>query len=518
MLPTNPQSLNAADRAVLDNLKQQGEQIDRQTKVLETLIDRVTRQMRSDEKLEKNDKKNQIKGDTEVRDIPGIAFNKISDKFNDFIVNRFNSIKDMFKENKSKPTDKSKEPPLKDKDKKSKDEDDVLKNILSNMVSASKYQEQMLEHTKAIQAIADKTFVSINDLKDNLQNAEQPENNITPKSNEIIPEKKENNKVKSNKEKQTPALFLPKDKIEANNEISFNDKKLPDSIGAAVGKSLKPQLDVLGKTFKTSLEEGFSQLDDSILNLKGIGLPSVIPTPPVLAPAAAALPAAAAAGTAAGSALGAASVVGGVVAGGAALSYGAANYLSKLDNQSLETLSNSGGGDDTAIASAIQLQGNKGEERKAERIQNPTQSQIREIDNALAKKEKPDKLGFGPGMKAPITAEDYKRLAAQKLQKNTLQNAETPNSASTINNTLNSAPPDVTQKKRESSSLMKAVTDERAELSTNNKAGAPVIINNTNNSVSESGSSVGFASARSTDLNDSVRDYKRNNARLFDAA
>lgn len=517
MLPTNPQSLTAADRTVLDNLKQQGDQIDRQTKVLETLIDKVTRQMRSDERLEKGSKKDkaEFKSDTRVKDVPGILFDKFSDKLNDSIYKSFTSVKDIFKGNKAKPIDKSKEAPLKDKDKKLKDEDDVLKNILNNMVSASKYQEQMLEHTKAIQAIADKTFVSINDLKDNLQNAEQPENNITPKLNENIPEKKENNKVKPTKEKQTPALFLPKDKIEANNEINFNDKKLPDSIGAAVGKSLKPQLDVLGKTFKTSLAEGFSQLDDSILNLKGIGLPSVIPTPPIVAPAAAALPTAAAAGTAAGSALGAAGVVGGVVAGGAALSYGATKYLSKLDNQSLETLSNSGGGDDTAIASAIQLQGNKGEERKAERIQNPTQSQIREIDNALAKKEKPDKLGFGPGMKAPVTAEDYKKIAAQKLQKNTLEIPETPLKT---NDALNAAQPAVTQRKRESSSLMKEVTDQRAELLSENKSSTPVIINNTNNSVSESGSSVGFASARSTDPNDSVRDYKRNNARLFDAA
>jgi predicted site-specific integrase-resolvase len=125
MLPTNPQSLNAADRAVLDNLKQQGEQIDRQTKVLETLIDRVTRQMRSDEKLEKIDKKNQIKGDTAVKDIPGMAFDKISDKFNDFIVNRFNSIKDKFKAEKSKPVEKQ-ESAKKEKEPKEELVEDVL--------------------------------------------------------------------------------------------------------------------------------------------------------------------------------------------------------------------------------------------------------------------------------------------------------------------------------------------------------------------------------------------------------
>jgi hypothetical protein len=72
MLPTNPQSLTVSDRAVLENLKQQGTQIDHQTKVLETLVDKVTRQMRSDERLEKSSKKekNAVKGDTKLNDIP----------------------------------------------------------------------------------------------------------------------------------------------------------------------------------------------------------------------------------------------------------------------------------------------------------------------------------------------------------------------------------------------------------------------------------------------------------------
>ena len=108
MLPTNAQSLNAADRAVLENLKQQGEQIDRQTKVLETLVDKVTRQMRSDDRLEKSGKKdkNKLEGDTKVNDIPGVLFDKFSDKLNDFISYSSNAIKDKFKDEKSKPAEK----------------------------------------------------------------------------------------------------------------------------------------------------------------------------------------------------------------------------------------------------------------------------------------------------------------------------------------------------------------------------------------------------------------------------
>jgi hypothetical protein len=513
MLPTNPQALTATDRAVLDNLKQQGEQIDRQTKVLETLVDKVTRQMRSDEKLEKNDKKNQIKGDTKVKDVPGILFDKFSDGLNDFISNGFNKIKDKFKDEKSKPAEKNKESSAKDKT--SKDETDILKSLLNNMVTTSKYQEQMLEHTKAIQDIADKTFVSINDLKDNLQNIEQPENNTTPKSNENIPEKKENNnKVKPNKEKQTPALFLPKENLQANNEVGASDKKLPDSIGAAVGKSLKPQLDVLGTTFKTSLAEGFNQLDESISNLKGIDLPKVIPTPPTVPPATTTPgPVAAAATTA--SPLLAAGVVTGVAVGGAALSYGAANYLRKLDDQSLETLTNSGGGDDTAFASAIQLQARKNEEK----INNPEQADIRKIDNAIDYKNRPQKTGTNGG---PMVGRGGGTRLKQQADQKSLENIKTEEAtkeaiikSKTDSKTLNT----VTQKKAEKTSLMKEVTDQKTELASDaSKASPPVIINNTNNNVADSGSSMSFASARSTDPNDSVRDYKRNNARLFDAA
>jgi hypothetical protein len=514
MLPTNAQSLNAADRAVLENLKQQGEQIDRQTKVLETLVDKVTRQMRSDDRLEKSGKKdkNKLEGDTKVNDIPGVLFDKFSDKLNDFISYSSNAIKDKFKDEKSKPAEKQE---TAKKEKEQTDDLDVLKSILENMVSSSKYQEQMLEHTKTMQAIADKTFVSINDLKDNLQNIEQPEiANTTEKINESNPDKKENtaNKIKSNKEKQIPALFKSKEASETTTEgIGLTGEKIPDSIGVSVGKNLKPQFDVLGKTLKDALSDGFYNLQTAIeslnLNKLPIPVPPVPPGPPV-APVAAAT---------AASPLLAAGALGTVAVGGAALTYGAANYLSKLDNDSLETLSNSGGGDDTAMAAAIQLQGNKGEERKAERIQNPTQSQIRELDNAIAKKEKPDKLGFGPGMKAPVTAEDYKKIAAQKLQKNTLENVETQDAASKASNALNPTN-NITPKKTDKTSLMKEVTDEKTSLASDaNKSSAPIIVNNTNNNVSGESSSANYASATPRNQSTAVNDYLRGNGRLMDS-
>ena len=487
------------------------------------------------------------------------------------------------------------------------------------MVTTSKYQEQMLEHTKAIQSIADKTLVSIDSLKNivqpednpniespqnteidkpnqkenDVQNVVQPKDNIkieSPQNTEIDKPKQtedDNKKIKSNTKKQVPALFLSKEKLENDTDkttLNSNDGKLPNSIGIAVGKALKPQFDTLGKIFKDSLKEGFDQLDESISNLGSTGLPPIIPTPTstVSKNPAAARATATAASRAAGIAKGALKV-------GVPLSL--ATYSSDAGHTQKE--------EDALLEKARQ----KGfvpespDKKIGLREEKPSQAQVRAIDNKideLAKKEqpkklgvgpgmkapvtaedykkisldnkidepvitakpeklgfgpgmkapvtaedykkisldnkidepvitaKPEKLGFGPGMKAPVTAEDYKKIATQKLQKNTSENLKIPEAAPTANDALNPAPAvssAITQKKAEKTSLMKEVTDEKTALASDaNKTSAPVIVNNTTNNMSEQGSSMNFASATSTNPNDSVRDYKRNNARLFDSA
>jgi hypothetical protein len=415
----------------------------------------------------------------------------------------------------------------------------------------------MLEHTRAIQSIADKTLVSIDSLKnvvqpednpnienpqnteldkskqkgDDVQNVVQPKDNTkieNPQNTEIDkPTQKEDDtkKIKSNTTKQVPALFLSKEKLENDNNkttLNSNDTKLPNSIGVAVGKSLKPHFDVLGKIFKDSLKEGFDQLDESISNLNGIGLPSLIPTP-------------GGSGSKPGGKLDKATkVAAGTTAAATAASSGlkgnAGKVLQGAGKVSLPLLflSEVLGTSDEDLAKA----------RSADEKKKGTQAQVRAVDNKIesaesernvvdkktggrytegrlqrrADKIKPEYLKFAqkfyndPNLQDP----DYLSLPENKGILELLEERQKENLLPEIEK--------VTPRKRESTSLMKAVTDERAELSTNNKASAPVIINNTNNNVADSGSSMGFASARPTDPNDSVRDYKRNNARLFDSA
>ena len=230
MLPTNPQSMSTAEKSILENLREQGAQIDRQARVMEKLVDRIARMMTAEERVEKKTKKNdrEIKGDTKIKDVPGLLIDKLADKLDDSITKQFLKIKDSFKKEKQEPIDRSQEPALteKEKEKKPKDETDTLKAILNSMIGNSKYQEQMTENSKALQSIADKTLTNVDNLNDNLKNIEQPEANTTEKENKT----EEKNNKKEGK--------------------LNNNQKLAIAIGASIAAALKPQFDTLGKTLK----------------------------------------------------------------------------------------------------------------------------------------------------------------------------------------------------------------------------------------------------------------------------
>ena len=99
MLPTNPQSMSTAEKSILENLREQGAQIDRQARVMEKLVDRIARMMTAEERVEKKTKKkdNKIEGDTKIKDVPGLLIDKLADKLDDSITKQFLKIKDSFK-------------------------------------------------------------------------------------------------------------------------------------------------------------------------------------------------------------------------------------------------------------------------------------------------------------------------------------------------------------------------------------------------------------------------------------
>jgi hypothetical protein len=49
--------MSTADKSILENLREQGAQIDRQTRVMEKLVDRIARMMTAEERVEKKTKK-----------------------------------------------------------------------------------------------------------------------------------------------------------------------------------------------------------------------------------------------------------------------------------------------------------------------------------------------------------------------------------------------------------------------------------------------------------------------------
>jgi len=129
MLPTNPQSMSPAEKSILESLKNQGEQIDRQARVMEKLVDKIARIMTSEEKMQKKTKKedHKIEGDTRIKDVPGLLIDKLVDKLDDSITKQFIKIKDNFKKEKQGPVDKSQEPSLVKKEKARTIEDSLIK-------------------------------------------------------------------------------------------------------------------------------------------------------------------------------------------------------------------------------------------------------------------------------------------------------------------------------------------------------------------------------------------------------
>jgi len=129
--------MSPAEKSILESLKNQGEQIDRQARVMEKLVDKIARIMTSEEKMQKKTKKedHKIEGDTRIKDVPGLLIDKLVDKLDDSITKQFIKIKDNFKKEKQGPVDKSQEPSLVKKEKKSKDENDyndIWSSIIAN--------------------------------------------------------------------------------------------------------------------------------------------------------------------------------------------------------------------------------------------------------------------------------------------------------------------------------------------------------------------------------------------------
>lgn len=574
MLPTNPQSMSPAEKSILESLKNQGEQIDRQARVMEKLVDKIARIMTSEEKMQKKTKKedHKIEGDTRIKDVPGLLIDKLVDKLDDSITKQFIKIKDNFKKEKQGPVDKSQEPSLVKKEKKSKDENDTLRAILNGMISNSKYQEQMLENSKSLQSIADKTLSNVSNLNDNLNNIEQPEVNNTVKEKKS---EEQNNK----KEGKIP-----------------NNQKLAISIGESIGTALKPQFDKLGKTFKDELEVGIAQMVTAIDGISGNSmLDSAL---------------AAAAGLLGGSKAnaakplikGAATLGGGLLLGGAVSSGIDANErdsqnieiqkrmnekknlkkdVSNLEESSgrmaqgkLEPVDNKNKINENPskenntvqpvrqtkkeiikevpIDTVMPTSDGKGEYKKTDKgwekdgkivapdIQKQLESLVLKTFNKSANQNYREPTSADAAFEEKFkAAKDAKAAAdaqekARKKEQSFLNNAPRPNyEFKTINELTQEqtkkqeaikqlAPvenkTDIKSKKSDKLGLMSDVTDQKMALASDNKPSQPIVINNNSSTGSSpEPASIGFGSASPRNTSTAINDYFRNNGRLHDS-
>ena len=570
MLPTNPQSMSTADKSILENLREQSAQIDRQTRVMEKLVDRIARMMTAEERVEKKTKKkdNKIEGDTKIKDVPGLLIDKLVDKLDDSITKQFIKIKDNFKKEKQGPVDKSQEPSLAKKEKKPKDENDTLRAILNSMISNSKYQEQMLENSKSLQSIADKTLSNVTNLNDNLNNIEQPEVNNTVKEKKS---EEQNNK----KEDKIP-----------------NNQKLAISIGESIGTALKPQFDKLGKTFKDELEVGIAQM---VTAIEGISGNSMLDS--ALAAGAGLL-----GGSKARMIKGAATLSGGLLLGGAVSSGIDANErdsqnieiqkrmnekknlkkdVSNLEESSsrmaqgkLEPVDNKNKINENPskenntvqpvrqtkkeiikevpIDTVMPTSDGKGEYKKTDKgwekdgkivapdIQKQLESLVLKTFNKSANQNYREPTSADAAFEEKFkAAKDAKAAAdaqekARKKEQSFLNNAPRPNyEFKTINELTQEqtkkqeaikqlAPvenkTDIKSKKSDKLGLMSDVTDQKMALASDNKPSQPIVINNNSSTGSSpEPASIGFGSASPRNTSTAINDYFRNNGRLHDS-
>jgi len=493
------------------------------------------------------------------------------DKLDDSITKQFIKIKDNFKKEKQGPVDKSQEPSLVKKEKKSKDENDTLRAILNGMISNSKYQEQMLENSKSLQSIADKTLSNVSNLNDNLNNIEQPEANN---------QKENKSEQQNNKESKIP-----------------NNQKLAISIGESIGTALKPQFDKLGKTFKDTLETGFAQMISAIDSIGGnSGLETV-------------LSAAAGAGatllgrTPQGAVIKGAATIGGGLLLGSAISSGidanerdsqnieiqkrmnekknlqkdvsnleensgrmAQGKLEPVDNKNKINENPSKENNtiqpvrqtkkeaikEVPIDTVMPTSDGKGEYKKTDKgwekdgkivapdIQKQLESLVLKTFNKSAnqnyREPTAEDAAFEEKFKA---AKDAKAAAdaqekARKKEQSFLNNAPRPNyEFKTINELTQEqtkkqeaikqlAPienkTDIKSKKSDKLGLMSDVTDQKMALASDNKPSQPIVINNNSSTGSSpEPASIGFGSASPRNTSTAINDYFRNNGRLHDS-
>ena len=511
MLPINTQASSTEDRHIIAaSLKRQEEEAYKQTKILEKLADEFSKQRRASTKQNTNNKaKTSTNG-------PGFFDMPLQDLKQMFIFdsgyknkqNKQNTLKDTsqnFKFDSGRKSNNKQD--INNDENNEKKAQGVFKNMIEN-ITDSNAKKEISEKRKKLDNIVE-----------------------TPREEDTVKQSVEI-------ENEEPAS------TERKKHVPFS-QKMTNLMAGATTKDFSELLTT--KEYKEFTKKQTDRIVDTLEGLDiggtgggggggGIGIPGIdidlpggkgnpggkpgMPKPGMPKPGLP-KPGVPPGVPVAGSAAAAAGVVTGVVAAGAALTYGATNVLNNMSDEQLEQLSESGGGDDSALAAQAILNGRKSQEEK-DAEQKRIEQEQEDLKDApfLTKYYGIGKEEYMKEMKDKKKKEADKKRVKELVQQSkdkqlkkkqaTEAGPQEPLIIPDELKNLETTPAPTTK-------LLDVVSEQKQELEDNKAASAPITVinNNTNNVAGGGGQSMNFASASPVNTDSSINDFFRSHGRIF---
>jgi hypothetical protein len=509
MLPINTQASSTEDRHIIAaSLKRQEEEAYKQTKILEKLADEFSKQRRASTKQNTNNK-----AETSTKG-PGFFDMPLQDLKQMFIFdsgyknkqNKQNTLKDTSQNFKfdsgQKPNNKQ---DINNDENNEKKSQGVFKNMIENITDSNAKKE------------ISETRKKLDNIVETPSEGDKVKKSIEIENEETTPTERKRHMPFSQKITNSMAGATTKDfgGLLTTKEYKEFTKKQTDRIIDALEGSSSDGGDVGGGT-----GGGFDIPGIDIDLPRGKGKPGMpkpgmpkpgTPKPGLPKPGLPPIPPAAAA----------AAVVTGVVAAGAALTYGATNVLNNMSDEQLEQLSESGGGDDSALAAQAILNGRKSQEEKDAEQKRIEQEQEDLKDAPFLTKY----YGIGKEEYMKEMKDKKKKEADKKRVKELVQQSK--DKQLKKKQATEAGPqepliiPDELKNLETASTvtpkLLDTATEQKQELEDTKAASTPVTIinNNTNNVGGGGGQSMSFASASAVNKDSAINDFFRSHGRIF---
>jgi hypothetical protein len=270
MLPINTQAQANTDKLILDTLQRQGEELSRQSKTLEKLVNELFKQTRSNDKVRSNAK---AQASTDGKE-QGFFEKPMADLMKDLrSMFKFESGgKEMFKfesGGKKKQSKGSTEDNSNEKGKTKGEDQEILKDILDKFVQMSDFQKQMTAHTETLKMISDITKTNIAIMKDDFAYVKKSyEDGERDKDRELLAEQIA--------EKLGVAKELEDNPIDPNNnepQTKEDQQSLSNKMGKAVAENISKGFGTLLTTqiFKTVTEKQTDRIVEALQEISSGG-------------------------------------------------------------------------------------------------------------------------------------------------------------------------------------------------------------------------------------------------------